>query len=194
MLKEPLIESGRVNMRVKSVHFTVPPHPSGHSIRTSLCIKARIAGSGSPIAKIRNTEVGGFRLTATVHESIRGSLNHQRGFTLLEVLVALAVLAVAMGALVNAASSGVDTMGSLREQTFASWVAQNQINELAIADGLPTTGNSKGSEAMAGRNWFWRMTVSKTDDADLRRIEVSVFTEEKAEYSSASLVGFKGRF
>jgi general secretion pathway protein I len=51
------------------------------------------------------------------------------GFTLLEVLVALAVLAIAMGAIINAATQSIASTAYLRDQTFASWVALNQVNE-----------------------------------------------------------------
>ena len=67
------------------------------------------------------------------------------GFTLLEVLVALAVLAIAMGAVIGATTQSVNTVGVLRDRTFATWVALNKVNELLLAPtAWPEEGSRKG--------------------------------------------------
>jgi general secretion pathway protein I len=97
------------------------------------------------------------------------------GFTLLEVLVALAVLAIAMGAIINAATQSIASTAYLRDQTFASWVARNQVNaRLLDPEPWPDEGSLQGSAEMANRVWHWQVRFAKTEDPDLRRMEVTV--------------------
>ena len=108
-------------------------------------------------------------------------MKHLTGFTLLEVLVALAVLAIAMGAIISVATQSVNTIGDLRDQTFAGWVALNQINQLLLdRNPWPAEGVRKGNADLANRTWHWEARFAKTDDPDLRRLEVSVRATENA--------------
>ncbi len=97
-----------------------------------------------------------------------------RGFTLLEVLVALAVLAIAMGAIIKAAAESADNLAYLRDKTVASWVALNKINEIRLQKNWSGSGNSQGSTEMANREWHWELRISKTADQDLRRLDITV--------------------
>lgn len=97
------------------------------------------------------------------------------GFTLLEVLVALAVLAIAMGAIISAATQSIANTGALRDQTLAGWVALNQVSErLLDPEPWPEEGLRDGNVELANRAWRWRIRFAKTDDPDLRRIDVTV--------------------
>ncbi|MBK8537163.1 MAG: type II secretion system minor pseudopilin GspI [Candidatus Competibacteraceae bacterium] len=120
-------------------------------------------------------------------------MRSQTGFTLLEVLVALAVLAIAMGAIIGAATQSINTVATLRDQTFASWVALNQINGLLLeSKPWPAEGSRTGSAELANRTWRWEARFSKTDDPDLRRLDLTVRASENgAELSK--LVAFKGK-
>ncbi|MDQ5910869.1 MAG: ral secretion pathway protein [Pseudomonadota bacterium] len=101
------------------------------------------------------------------------------GFTLLEVLVAMAVLAIAMGAIINAATQSIASTAWLRDQTFASWVALNKVNEqLLAAEPWPDEGIVRGSADLANRAWLWESRFVKTDDPDLRRLDVTVRSVE----------------
>ena len=115
------------------------------------------------------------------------------GFTLLEVLVALAVLAIAMGAIINAATQSIASTAYLRDQTFASWVALNQVNALLI-DPEPwlEEGSQQGNAELANRVWRWEARFAKTDDPDLLRLEVAVRSAEHASTLSV-LTAFKAK-
>jgi general secretion pathway protein I len=97
-----------------------------------------------------------------------------RGFTLIEVLVALAIVAIGMAAVLGALNSSADTVSYLRDKTFAQWVALNQIANLRISGQLQAPGNSDGDTDFAGRTWHWRQEVTATQVPGVVRIDVKV--------------------
>jgi general secretion pathway protein I len=111
-----------------------------------------------------------------------------RGFTLIEVLIALAVVALALLGLTRTAAIEVRDFDALRERTLAGWVAANVLAEARLSS-LPATGTSDGRVELGGRPWRWTRDVSATPDPDIRRIDVRVFAGEAKE-SVASLSGF----
>lgn len=117
----------------------------------------------------------------------------QAGFTLLEVLVALAVLAIAMGAIIGAATQSIQTVTALRDQTFAGWVALNQVNALLLdSEPWPEDGSRRGETELAQRAWRWEARFEATDDPDLRRVEVAVRASADGPALS-TLIAFKGQ-
>jgi general secretion pathway protein I len=96
------------------------------------------------------------------------------GFTLLEVLVALAVLALTMGAVIKAVGGYTANQAYLRDRTLATWVARNVLVEQQVEDAWPSVGELKGTTETGGREWRWLGTVSQTDEEDLRRLDVEV--------------------
>jgi len=117
----------------------------------------------------------------------------QSGFTLMEVLVALAVVAIALTAILGSSGRTVSNAASLRDTTLAQWVAENRLSEVRLEGQWPSTGGTQGEAEMGGREWFWRMEVENTEDEDLRRVEVSVYTDRDADHSLATVLGFVGR-
>lgn len=120
--------------------------------------------------------------------------SRQTGFTLLEVLVALAVLAIAMAGLIKVAGGSASNLAYLENKTIAHWVAMNQIAAARIADPRPSVGTTQGEETMAGRDWSWSLDVSETPDLDVLRLGVVVRrsdADDNAVY--ASLTGYMGR-
>ena len=97
-----------------------------------------------------------------------------RGFTLIEVLVALAIVAIGMAAVLGALTSSADTISYLRDKTFAQWVALNQIASLRISGQLQAPGNSDGDTDYAGRSWHWRQEVTATEVPGVVRIDIKV--------------------
>jgi general secretion pathway protein I len=117
----------------------------------------------------------------------------QCGFTLLEVLVALAVVAIALGAIIKVTAESANSTAYLRDRTLASWVALNQINQLLLNPDWPKDDSAKSGKAeMADREWRWELRVSETSDKDLRRLEVTVRSRDGAE-PLATLIAFKSR-
>lgn len=101
-----------------------------------------------------------------------------RGFTLLEVMVALAVVAIALAALVRGGSQSAVTAAHLRDKSLAHWVAMNRVAELRLQPQWPAPGESSSDEEMAKRRWYALAKVSATDDADVHRVVVEVRASE----------------
>lgn len=124
---------------------------------------------------------------------VGASTRAARGFTLLEVLVAVAVLAIAMAAVIGAMARQADNAGYLRQKTIAMWVAHNRLAELQIEDRPPDAGRSNGTAEMGGVEWRWDMTIAKTEDPRLGRIDIEVKRPEQKEGSLAQITGFFAR-
>ncbi len=115
-----------------------------------------------------------------------------RGFTLIEVLVALAVFAIAITALVQAGTRRADNVGYLRDRTLANWIASDRITALRLEGGWPEVGTQEGEVEMAGRAWYWTARVEATPEEAVRRVEVEVSKKADAEPVS-SVTGYLGR-
>jgi general secretion pathway protein I len=87
----------------------------------------------------------------------------QRGFTLIEVLIALVIVALGMSALLETLGSAADTSTWLRDKTFAQWIGFNQLETLRLTGTMPTNGTTDGELDYAGRHWRWRQVVSNSD-------------------------------
>jgi general secretion pathway protein I len=119
--------------------------------------------------------------------------SRQNGFTLLEVMVALAVIAFSLAAAVGAVTSNTRNASGLQQRTYAHWVAMNKMAELHVAHQWPATRTTRGSTLMAQHEWFWESKVSATEDKTVRRVEISVKADEDDENSLVTLTGFVGQ-
>jgi general secretion pathway protein I len=110
------------------------------------------------------------------------------GFTLLEVLVALAIVGIALAAAVRASGVSVDSSAQVRERLLASWVAQNRLAELSARRMFPDLGTHSGIAMQAGQNFSWEETVGTTPNADFRRVEIRV--RAGGDHVAATIVGY----
>ncbi len=97
-----------------------------------------------------------------------------RGFTLIEVMVALIIVALSLTAVTASMSQMINAAQTMRERTYASWIAQNRIAELRLAPASPKLGATSGEVLYANADWAWRTVVSATGVDELYRIDVSV--------------------
>ncbi|CAM3117199.1 type II secretion system minor pseudopilin GspI [Pseudoalteromonas distincta] len=115
-------------------------------------------------------------------------MKRTKGFTLLEVLVALSICAMAGIAAMQATSEHIHHLTTIEEQTYASWVAENVIVEQRTkGEQWQGKNNLKGSEVMGGIEWFWQQEVTATADKSFVKLTINVFTDEKYEHSAYEL-------
>ena len=98
-----------------------------------------------------------------------------RGFTLVEVLIALAVVAIALVAFVSAGAQNADYATYIHQRTIAQMIARNQLVQYQVAADWPSTGRHEGNVAMAGSRGHWEATIKGTADDHVRRADVRVF-------------------
>lgn len=99
----------------------------------------------------------------------------QFGFTLIEILVALAVLAISLSALVKTVGETMSNASYLRDKSLAHWVAMNEVVRLRLAATWPALGVYRGTANMADRSWQWRAEVQVSADDDVHKVQLRVF-------------------
>ena len=114
----------------------------------------------------------------------------QTGFTLLEVMLAMAVFAIAGVALLGVADNNYRHISHLEEQMFANWVASNQLVAVSLDKTWPPKNNRKGKVEMAGRTWYWQQKLIKTPTKELRGLVMEVRLNEDDELVTASLITY----
>lgn len=108
---------------------------------------------------------------------MRSTFTDSRGFTLIEVMVALMVITISLFAIFKTTSSVTWHASYLKEKTIANWVAQNQVALYRSKKTWSSVSNTSGQVDMADVEWDWKMQVSKTENPSVRKIDVEVFIE-----------------
>lgn len=119
-------------------------------------------------------------------------IQRARGFTLLEVLIAMAVIGIALLALASTGSKQVNQLQQLQQQTLAHWVAQNVITEFRLAASHPP-GESSGVENMGQQNWYWLLNAAAASDPLLLRLDVQVYADPEHQQLVLAETGFSLR-
>lgn len=103
-------------------------------------------------------------------------MKHAKGFTLLEVLIALVVVAISLSALIFSISENVRNIAYLEDKATATWVAGNVLAELRLGIIRPpnVSYHFSGTEVMLGKTWYWKVRSKSIDLREAKRIEVSV--------------------
>lgn len=101
-------------------------------------------------------------------------MKQARGFTLIEVLIAVAILAIALAAIVTGMARYADHARHLREKSVALWVAHNRLTLIQLEPAWPSVGTREGDAEMAGGKWTWIADVKETPDSHLRRVDIRV--------------------
>jgi general secretion pathway protein I len=116
-----------------------------------------------------------------------------RGFTLIEVLVALVVIAIGLLAVLSVAARGSHISAQLEQRNFANWIAQNEMARLRLNPQWPDIGAANDEVEFANQKWRWDAKTVKTSDPDLRRVTITVALAAKQDESITRLIGFIGK-
>jgi general secretion pathway protein I len=106
-------------------------------------------------------------------------MKNEAGFTLIEVLIALAILTIALTAIIKSTAQTTKHAMYLQNKVVASWVGTEVMNE-ALAGILKLPNSSEGVEnetAMLGRKWPWKASLSDTPNPHIKKVSVEVFLE-----------------
>jgi len=124
--------------------------------------------------------------------------NACHGFTLLEVMIAVAIFAIVSAALIKNATQTVYQTGQIQERSLAYWIAENQLNEIRSQprgeDDYPSPGSDRRSVVMADKDWEIVVDYEATENDDMRRVIVSVFHPQDLDNRVVELTGFVGRY
>jgi general secretion pathway protein I len=117
-----------------------------------------------------------------------------RGFTLLEVLIAILLLGLALTALVRLAGLEARASAQLRDRTLAQWVGSNALAETRLSEPFPGIGRREGEATLGARRWRWQIEVQGTGEVSIRRMDVRVFAADAESgddaAAAAELTGF----
>jgi general secretion pathway protein I len=114
------------------------------------------------------------------------------GFTLIELMIAMAIFAIAGVAVMRATTEHIRAMGMIEEMTMAGYVAENQLQLARLETRWPPQPR-EGEAEMAKNRWKWVLEVVETDDAEFRMLKVTVRPLEEPERVVSTLQTFVGR-
>jgi general secretion pathway protein I len=132
-------------------------------------------------------------MTRRPAETLLRAARPASGFTLIEVLAALVIVALGMLGVIEAVSQEARNGAYLREKTIAHWIAMNVVTAQRLQPSPPEVADSSDELEFAGQRWRWTMHVSQTQVQSLRRMDVTVRpADAKDDVALASVTGFYG--
>lgn len=110
-------------------------------------------------------------------------MTNQRGFTLIEILLALAIIAIALTALLRASSQSIVFTQRIKDKTTNHWVAMQAISSIKL--GLDSSDNLYHTTTLLGKTWYWQATLSSTPIKHMEQITIHVSSTplHEADYS-----------
>lgn len=119
-------------------------------------------------------------------------MNKLKGFTLIEVMVALTIIAIALASLIKASGGHTNSAAYLKSKTLAHYVAMNEVTQLQIDKAWPDLGTTRKSTEMAGVEWFWTREIKKTGDVtgNIRGLKFTIFLDEERTRNLAQIQAF----
>lgn len=128
-------------------------------------------------------------VTCNIPRNIPGKISH-KGFTLIEILVSLAVIAISLGAIISTSGTQARQATYLKQKTIAHWVAVNEITKLQVTNIFPDLGDEKGSTEMANYEWFWiRTTKEMAITKKVREVSFQIYADKQRENKLVQLTG-----
>lgn len=124
------------------------------------------------------------------------NLSHHKssaGFTLLEILIALMILATALVALSGSMTMATKTQIYQKERTYGHYIAMYRLGELKTEEPWPGIGTTRGTVNMLNREWRWQQEVQKTTEDGLRRVDIKVSLQDDEDYVLGKITAFIGR-
>jgi general secretion pathway protein I len=115
------------------------------------------------------------------------------GFTLIEVMVALTIIAISLGALLSSSGSQASSAAYLKQKTLAHLVAVNELTQIRISKEFPDIGEEKGSTSMANHDWYWIRKTLKTGDEDAVQVTFTLYADKDYKQNLTSLTGYATR-
>lgn len=112
------------------------------------------------------------------------------GFTLIEVLIGMAIIAVTLAAASRAAGHAIETSNEMKRRVIADLVAQNRLEMHKAKHDWLAPGKLTGEETQAGIRMIWKEAITDTPNPAFRKVEVEVFAAENPDYQLRRLVGF----
>ncbi|ADH86924.1 type II secretion system minor pseudopilin GspI [Desulfurivibrio alkaliphilus] len=112
----------------------------------------------------------------------------EKGFTLIEIVIALLVLGLVAVSAVQAAGNAVNNLFHLKEQTFAHWVAMNRAAEITLAPAGWERDPSSGSAMLADIEWSWEIEIKDTPEPEMREVAIRVWPAGGEEGEAAAVL------
>lgn len=112
------------------------------------------------------------------------------GFTLIELMVAMSIFALAGTAIIKTTSEHLNSLSSLEEITMGQWVAANRLAEIQLEKTFPPKDKKQEEVEMAGMKFYWRQVVKQTEDKQMRQVEIEIRRNENDEQTVTTLIGY----